>query len=227
MTVMGEQAAPTTKRGLLVWGLALWLATAVFFLFISVCAYFYDYFPADVRIAHAIEGVDVPAFGGFMHFMNVIGDTKMYIIFVLGFAIGLAVLRAGWESVLVLLTVVPNGAGVVMKDWVRRPRPSPRLIHVSAHEAEFSFPSGHTLKTAAVFLVLFFVIPAVVPWRPARWALMAVCLLFIVAAGPARVYVGAHWPSDVLGSYLLAFLFMAPPLATLYYFQRPKAESRS
>jgi undecaprenyl-diphosphatase len=221
MSIVGEQRAAPAKPGLLLWGIGLWLATAAFFLFIAVCASFYDYFPADLRIAHAIQGIDVPAFGGFMHFMNVVGGAPMYILLLLVFTVGFAVLRAGWESMIMLLTIVPNAAGHLMKSWVGRPRPSPHLVHVSVHETDFSFPSGHVLGTAALFGVLFFLIPAVVPWRPARWAVMAVCLLFVVAAGPARVYVGAHWPSDTLGSYLLASLFLAPPLAAYAHFRRP------
>lgn len=215
------------KRRLVLWGIALWLATAAFFLFIAVCAHFYDYFPADVRISHAIQGVDVPAFGGFMDFMNVVGDAKSYILLTIGFTVAFAVMRAGWESLIVLATIVPNGFGHVVKAWVERPRPSPFLMRVSVHETDFSFPSGHTLGTATLFGVLCFLIPLVVPWRLAHWPLMMVCLLFLLAAGPARVYVGAHWPSDTLGSYLLAFVFMGPALAALYYFHRPKAESRS
>ena len=220
MTAAREQPAASARPRLLLPGVALWLPVALFTLFLSVCAYFYDYFPADLRIAHAVQGIDVPAFSGFMDFMNVLGNTTTYVILVLAFTVALAVVRAGWESTLVLLTIIPTVFGKLMKDWVERPRPSPELIDVSARAADFSFPSGHTLKTGAVFLVLFFVIPAVVPWRPVRWLLQAVCLAFVAAAGLARVYVGVHWPSDALGSYLLVVLFLGPPLAVYLRLRR-------
>ena len=111
-----------------------------------------------------------------------------------------------------LLTFAPRGANSLLKDWVERPRPSDELVDVSTDASGFSFPSGHTVGTAALFGVLFFLLPALVPWRPLRWALQVGCLLVVLAAGPARVYVGAHWPSDVLGGYLLALLFLVPVL---------------
>jgi len=224
MTVAGEQPAASARPRLLLLGTALWLAVALFTLFLSVCARFYDYFPADLRIAHAVQGIDAPGFGGFMDFMNVVGGTATYVILVLALVVALAVLRAGWESVLVLFSIVPTAFGMLMKGWVERPRPSPDLVEVSGRATDFSFPSGHTLKTGALFLVLFFVIPAVVPWRPVRWLLQAVCLALVAAGGLARVYVGVHWPSDTLGSYLLAFLFLGPPLAAYLRFRRPESE---
>jgi membrane-associated phospholipid phosphatase len=223
MTVASEHvAAPKSKTAqpLLVGG-ALWLAVAIFALFLAVCARYYDYFPSDLRLAHEIQRIDVPAFAGFVRFMNFIGETKTYLVIIVALAIGLGILRAGWEALLVLLSIVPSAVGTVMKSLVNQPRPSAALIHVSVHESEPSFPSGHVLKTGALFLVLFFIIPAVVPWRPARWLLQAGCLLLVVAAGPARVYVGAHWPSDTLESYLLVLLIMGPLLALYLGLRRP------
>src|SRR3990172_6167473 len=96
MTAAREQPAASARPRLLLPGVALWLAVALFTLFLSVCAYFYDYFPADVRIAHAVQGIDVPAFSGFMNFMNALGNTTTYVILVLAFPVALAVVRAGW-----------------------------------------------------------------------------------------------------------------------------------
>ena len=49
-----------------------------------------------------------------------------------------------------------------------------------------------------------------IPWfRPAVWCVRALCLAQIALGGVARVYVGAHWPSDVLGGFVLAGLYLA------------------
>ena len=81
---------------------------------------------------------------------------------------------------------------------------------------------------AAFYGLLFFLIPIVVPWRPLRWVLQAGCLLVVLAGGPARVYVGVHWSSDVLGGYLVALLFLLPALAVYQFTSRyTRLDSRS
>ena len=81
---------------------------------------------------------------------------------------------------------------------------------------------------AAFYALLFFLIPIAVRWRPLRWVLQAGCLLVVLAGGPARVRVGVHWPSDVLGGYLLTLLFLLPALAAYQFTSRyTKLDSRS
>ena len=215
MAVAVEQQVARKGRRLLVLGFWLWVALALLFVALSAFAAFYDYFPADERIAHEIQDIDVPAFGGFVDFVNTLGDAWLYVSLTLLAAIAFATMRAGWASAAVLLTFAPRALNSVLKDLIERPRPSPELLDASNDASGFGFPSGHTVGTAALFGVLFFLIPAAVPWRPLRWLLQLGCLLLVVAAGPARVYVGAHWPSDTLGGYLLALLFLAP-LAVAY-----------
>ncbi|MGB2694569.1 MAG: phosphatase PAP2 family protein [Dehalococcoidia bacterium] len=187
-----------------------WAVATLAFLLLAVLAAFFDRFPADERIAHAIQGIDVPAFGGFMAFVNHLGDGVIAVLLMLGVAVAFAVARRGWEAMVVILMAAPRATSVVIKEIVGRPRPSPHLINVSHQESDYSFPSGHTVGTAALFVALFFLIPAVVPWRFVRWLLQAGCVLVVLAAGPARVYVGVHWPSDVFAGYLLALIFLVP-----------------
>jgi undecaprenyl-diphosphatase len=185
---------------------------AALFCFLGVLAVFYDRFPADERIAHAIQGIDVTAFGGFMDFTNVVGDGWVSIPIALACTLAFAFVRAGWEALLVLLSFVPRVFNGLLKEWVERPRPSDELVQVTSDASGYSFPSGHVVGTAVLFGLLFFLIPVLVRWRTPRWALQFGCLLMVLAAGPARVYVGVHWPSDALGGYLLALLFLLPAL---------------
>ncbi len=209
---VGPDVRPSGARRFF-WGLWLWSAVALLFLAHAVFAAFFDRFPSDERITDAMQNIDVPAFGGFLAFVNLLGNTWLYASLTLSLTVAFALARAGPEAVLVLLSFVARGLNGMLKGWVERPRPSPELVDVSSDASGFSFPSGHTVGTACLFGVLFFLIPAVVPWRPMRWVLQAGCLLVVVAAGPARVFIGVHWPSDVLAGYLVAFLFFAPMLA--------------
>lgn len=193
--------------------MALWMAVLVLFLFFAIMAAFYDRFPSDEYIAHRIQGIDGSGFGGYMDFVNVLGVSWLFVPLTAAVAV-LLVARNGWvEGALVLLTFFPRWLNGIVKDAVDRPRPSPELLHVTSQHSDSSFPSGHTTGTVVLFAMLFFVMPLLVPWRPLRWLLQAACLLFVVSAGPARIYVGAHWPSDTLGAYLLALLFVIPALA--------------
>lgn len=201
------------ERSRLWWGARIWLAGAAGFLLLAVFASFYDRFPGDERIAHALQDIDVPLFAGFVDFINILGDRWGSVGLTLAAAVAFAVTRRGTEALIVLSTVGVRFFNTVVKDLVERPRPSADLVDVRDVADGFSFASGHTVGTAALFAVLFLLIPKAVPRRPLRWTLQAACLLALVSAGPARVYVGVHWPSDVFGSYLLVLLFLVPVLA--------------
>ena len=215
---MRPAEAPARAGGslLLAPALALWAVLLLLFLVLAVCAAFYDRFPSDEYIAHRVPEIDVPAFGGYLDFVNMLGVAWLYVPLTVALAALLAARNAWLAAALTAATFLPRYAGTWVKDAVERPRPSSDLLDVTASMSSgHSFPSGHTVGTAALFGLLLFVMAALVPWRPLRWLLQGACLLFVASAGVARVYVGAHWPSDVLGGYLLALLFLILALALL------------
>lgn len=75
------------------------------------------------------------------------------------------------------------------------------LPEVQASFQRFSYPSGHA--GAALFAYTALVVLAW-PKRVWRWVALAVALLVVLGTGFGRVYLGVHWPTDVLGGYLLA-----------------------
>ena len=205
---------------------ALWLIAAASFIFAAFLAHFYDRFPGDERLTDALQGVDVPALGGYLAFVNALGDVWLHTALVVGAVVLLGLIRAGWESLLALYTFIPGLLNGVIKDWVARPRPSDDLVSVPDAIAGFSFPSGHTVSTAALFIVLFFAVSAVTSHRGLRWLLQAGCLLMVVSAGAARVYIGVHWPSDAAAGYLLMALLLVPLLYVYVSRRSPRTLSK-
>lgn len=110
---------------------------------------------------------------------------------------------------LVALSAVSGLLNLALKLLIARPRPSGNLIHVFAITSGKSFPSGHVMAYIAFCGLLFSFSLLLFTdkhwWRP---ILLVVCVLMIVLIGPARIYLGDHWASDVLGAYLIGLALL-------------------
>src|SRR5205085_1183983 len=113
------------------------------------------------------------------------------------------------------------GGGVRTLD--ARARPGAGLIHVTGHLSGYSFPSGHVIQYTTLFGFAFYVV--FVAWRggPARALVLAALALLVALVGPSRVYLGEHWPSDVVGAYLFASLWLAGTIEA-HLFLKPRLE---
>jgi membrane-associated phospholipid phosphatase len=111
---------------------------------------------------------------------------------------------------IVCLCGVGLGAAVnaMTKVIVARPRPDQSLVQVIAQYNHDSFPSGHTFFFVEFFGFLFFIL-YVTPLRPRVRRTFLISLGILIAfIGVSRVYMGAHWPSDVIGGYLAGTLWL-------------------
>lgn len=102
------------------------------------------------------------------------------------------------------LTIGSAGAGLgtlVLKDVFTRPRPEivPRLVEVTG----FSYPSGHSFGATSFYLLLMFLAFRSYPARRARILFAVLAGIFIGLVCLSRVYLGVHYPSDVLSGILL------------------------
>ena len=108
------------------------------------------------------------------------------------------------DAVLVLCILLASIVNFMLKVMVDRPRPDFSLLE--SQPAGPSFPSGHSYHS---FLLLGYMMWIVERSEAPRWlkvTVHATLVLAILACGASRVYLGVHWPSDVVGGFILGEL---------------------
>lgn len=132
--------------------------------------------------------------------VTALGSTTVLTLVVLVTASFLS-LRRRFRSALLVLGATALGALAVtlVKALIARSRPD--LVERLMEEASHSFPSGHAANSAIVYLTLATLLfPVVRGWRM-RGFVLAVAMLLVGLIGISRVYLGVHWPSDVLAGW--------------------------
>lgn len=196
----------------LVLAAALWAALIAVTLALSALAAAEDRFPADRDIAEAVQDVPWPA-GPVSDSLRAITGTE--VVLATGGAIAVVLWLRGHRRQAVLLALALAALPLLqsaVKEAVDRPRPDPALVE---HRADFdspSFPSGHVMSGSFLYGYLLYLSLALPLARVARPALAGVCVIVLLLAGPANVYVGVHWPSDVLGGWAWALVLLLPLL---------------
>ncbi len=110
---------------------------------------------------------------------------------------------------LVLFLLAATGSGVAvsqtLKNFFDRPRPAvvPHLSHVMTS----SFPSGHSLLSAVVYLTLGVLVAAAVPHTRLKIYVLFVAVLMTLIVGASRIYLGVHYPTDVLAGWLAGLVW--------------------
>ena len=124
-------------------------------------------------------------------------------------AINLAVRRWIDAAFLALATVAPV-VNLGLKELVERPRPESGLSLVM--ETGFAFPSGHAVFAASFLGAAIWLLGSSknLNGHPSvRRTVQVLLLLFILAIGFSRLYLGVHWPSDVIGGFLFGGLYLS------------------
>jgi len=131
-----------------------------------------------------------------------IGDTYETITIAVIFFLILIMKKYYYASIyLVLNKVVISGLNSLIKNIVERPRPS-HHHYVSA--GGFSFPSGHSASSFALYISILVISLFIFKKLSTKIVISSVCIITVVLIGYSRIFLGVHYPSDVLGGYLLA-----------------------
>lgn len=132
-----------------------------------------------------------------------IGGAK--IVFVL--TVLAIILIKGLKNKLFLLTGIVGTAGlnVVLKHIVQRERPN---INRLIPEKGYSFPSGHSMMSMAFYGMLIFLIFKYVKNTALKWTLIVILTILLSTIGITRIYLGVHYPSDVIGGFLVSLTYL-------------------
>jgi len=149
--------------------------------------------PFDEPILQALHRYAAPALDRLAVFFTIVGNTGPMIAAGVLTTAALAYLGRRRDAWLFALGV---GGSMLLTQVIKRiaTRPRPDLWLSLRPEHTFSFPSGHAMDTAALAAALFFVLPR----HRRAWALAP---LFALSVGWARMYLGVHFPSDVLAGW--------------------------
>lgn len=111
-------------------------------------------------------------------------------------------LRRDWAQGIYILVTVGGGIAIssLAKDFFGRPRPD--LVPYGSIVHTASFPSGHSMMAAVAYLTLGVLIARLQPRLMLKVYTLSVAVLLTVLVGISRVYMGVHWPTDVLAGWL-------------------------
>jgi undecaprenyl-diphosphatase len=177
---------------------------------LSLAAWAFGVFPFDLKVAFALRGEDNPAFAALMTAVSFLGDGWMPVLLVFAVAAVCAYKKRWLEAAFVVATLSSGILAGVLKMLVGRSRPpsfsmNPSDIFQSFNQ--YAYPSGHVL-----FFVVFFGFVAYLSWKHlagwVRWTVISICAILIVLIGPSRIYLGEHWVSDVIGSYIIGTFWL-------------------
>ncbi|MCZ0754387.1 phosphatase PAP2 family protein [Anoxybacillus sp. J5B_2022] len=172
----------------------------------------------DGAIISFIQRFESPALTSVMKFFSWIGSGRIVTMISL---IALFVLYKAWKyrSELVLFVTVVAGSSILnqlLKSLFHRARPS---LHRLAEASGFSFPSGHSMEAVALYGILAFLLWRRIDHRFGRVFLIFISFFMIMGIGVSRIYLGVHYPSDVIGGYFASSFWL---FAAIWFYQRYK-----
>jgi undecaprenyl-diphosphatase len=134
--------------------------------------------------------------------LSALGSTGVLTLMVLSVAGFLTMLRKGYAAGFVLVSVLSGTLiSQTMKFAYARPRPDLVPHHTEVYTA--SFPSGHSMMSAIVYLTLGALLARTQEDRRVKAYILAIAVVLPFLVGVTRVYLGVHWPTDVLAGWTL------------------------
>jgi membrane-associated phospholipid phosphatase len=208
----------------LIIGILLVIALAVIFVHYSDEVVEREYSGFDTSVALAVHSTTTPLQTDIMLQVTNFGTYYLAVLVLVTLIIGAIHIwrtqrdqhQALAVAVIEALTPTVTAGGAVVLDLIVKQivgRQRPAIFPPIVHDAGFSFPSGHTIAAVAFYGMCAYLIARSAPWW-GRILLTLAAIVMIGAVAYSRVYLGAHYPTDVIGSFILGSAWLLAVLLT-------------
>jgi undecaprenyl-diphosphatase len=180
----------------------------------------------DSIVISAIQGLESPGLTSIMKFFTTIGSSPVVIVLSLFLLFFLyKVLHHRIELILFITALVGS---VILNDLLKnlfhRTRPNlHRLIDISG----YSFPSGHAMTAFTVYGIIAFLLWRHISTKRGRILLILFTVFMILMIGISRVYLGVHYPSDIIGGYLASGFWLSTLIWFFQFYQEKRKNKGS
>ena len=180
----------------------------------------------DLNVTAEIQEHRALDFTPLMNFISLFGNPGVALLLILIASLMFALgdrRRAAWCTFAV---IPPDLCNILIKMLVHRPRPPLEDIKGSLHYPESAFPSGHVVH----YVVFFGFLLAVMLTDKSIsifWRLLvgSISTFLILTVSVSRIYLGAHWATDVIGGYLFGFAYLG--IILIFYLRAPDFKTSS
>lgn len=167
----------------------------------------------DVRVLQALRSATNPAQPrgpAWLEFamldLTALGGNTVLTLMVVAVA-GFLLLQA--RSRLAIVVVVAAASGDLLDELLKHLflRPRPTIVPHLRNVVETSFPSGHAMESAIVYLTLGAMLMRVAERRATKAYCLGMAIVVTLLVGISRIYLGVHYPTDVLAGWMAGFLW--------------------
>ena len=179
----------------------------------------------DTMVISAIQGMETPTMTSVMKFFTFIGSAPFVIVMGIVILFFLyKVLQHRIELILFIASILGSAAlNTLLKHLFHRIRPNlHRLIDIGG----YSFPSGHAMNAFSVYVIITFLLWRHIQRKWGRTLLLLFSFFMILAIGVSRIYLGVHYPSDIVGGYFASGFWLTIAIWTFQYYKEKRNKVR-